>query len=83
VFEVVFVGRAREVYDTLPDADLAEVNAIVDRIEADPWGDDEVLFTVVLAGEVMGIYDDGRWEVAFRVVEDAFLEVVGLSKLAS
>lgn len=83
MFEVVITGQARSVYDALQDTDLAQVNAIIDRIESDPWGDDEVMFTVVLAGEVMGVFDDGHWEVAFRVVDDAFIEVVGLSKIDS
>lgn len=81
MFEAVIRGQARLVYDALAGVDLAEVNAIIDRIEADPWGDDEVIFTVILASQVMGVYDDGQWEVAFQVIDDAFVEVVGLSKL--
>ena len=81
MFEAVIRGQARPVYDALTGTDLAQENAIIGRIEADPWGDDEVIFTVTIGGEVVGVYDDGRWEVAFQLVDDAFIEVVGLSKL--
>jgi hypothetical protein len=54
-------GRA--VYDALPDADLAAINAIISRLEADPWEDEETMLTIVLAGEVMGVNDDSRWEL--------------------
>jgi hypothetical protein len=37
--------------------------------------------TLTFGGRTLGICDDGRWEVAYRVVDDQFIEIVGISRL--
>ena len=83
MFEAVIVEQARGQYDTLLGEDLAQINDIIRRLEHEHWGDEESKFAVVLVGEVMGIYDDGQWEVAYRIVDDRFVEIIGLSKLGN
>jgi hypothetical protein len=28
-----------------------------------------------------GVYDDGRWEVAYRILDDRFIEIVGIHRI--
>ena len=41
------------------------------------------MFTAVLAGRVVGLYDDGRWEIAYQLVDDRFIEIVGISRIGA
>ena len=31
----------------------------------------------------MGVYDDDRWEVVYRIVDDRFIEVLGISRVGA
>lgn len=82
MFEAVFTPDARTVYDALSDTDQAEVDAVIRLLEIDPQADDETTVSVTLGGIGFGVYDDGRWEIVFRVLDDRFIEVIGISRVS-
>jgi hypothetical protein len=63
--------------------DQAEVDRIITLLELNPWSDDISKFTAVLERWAAGVYDDGRWEVIYRVVDDRFIEVVGMTRITA
>ena len=82
MFEAVFLGRSRRQYDALTWREQAEVDQIIRLIELDPRVDNLRTFVYLHEGSVMRIYDDGRWQIAYRVVEDRYVEVYGITRLA-
>ena len=81
MFEAVFVPSVRAIYDRLSAIDQAEINAIIRLIEADPWPDGATKYAVTIGPQAGGAYADGRWEVVYRVVDDRFVEVIGISRV--
>jgi len=82
VLETIFDPEVRPNYMALPDAERTDLDRVLRLLELNPWGDDVTKFTAVIRGQPVGVYDDGRWEVAYRIVDDRFLEVVGFTRLA-
>lgn len=80
MFEAVLLPEAEKGRDLLDSADRAEVNRIIRLLELDPWSDDETKATITLGGIGFGVYDDGRWEVVYRVLDNRFIEVAGISR---
>ncbi|MGH2584883.1 MAG: hypothetical protein ACRDJE_08220 [Dehalococcoidia bacterium] len=81
MFEAILLPEARAARDLLNDEDRIEVNSIIQILELNPWTDDITKFTVVINDVGLGVYDDGRWEVVYRVVDDRFIEVIGISHI--
>lgn len=81
MFEAVFLPRARAVYAALSADDRAAVDRITRLIESDLWADGETKFTSLLDRWAAGVYDDGRWEVVYRILNDRSIEVVGISRI--
>jgi hypothetical protein len=51
------------------------------RLEADPWADDNTKFTGLVGRWAAGVFDDGRWELVYRIVDNRFIEIVGISRI--
>ena len=83
MYEAVFLDEARAAYDALTAGDREEVDRILERLESDPHGDDVTTFIVRLTGYIAGVYDDGHWEVVYRVVDARFIEVVGIARIGA
>lgn len=83
MFEAFFPPPVRSAYDSLPDPDKADIDRIVGLLELNPWGDDMIKYALTLGRQTAGIYDDGRWEVVYRVVDDRFIEILGFSRIPS
>ena len=81
MFEAVFVPSARAIYDRLGAMEQAEIDTIVRLIEADPWPDGATKFAVTIGLQAGGAYADGRWEVAYRVVDSRFIEIIAISRV--
>lgn len=81
MFAAIFVTEARAVYDQLSGDDQAEVDGIIRLLELNPWADDTTKFTTVIGRWAVGVYDDNRWEVVYRVVDDRFIEVIGFTRI--
>jgi hypothetical protein len=82
VLEAVFTPEARAKHGALNADERADLDRILRQLELNPWRDGVTKFTVFVRGQLVGVYDDGAWEVAYRVVDDRFLEVVGFTRLA-
>jgi hypothetical protein len=82
VFEAVFTSEARADRARLGPDEREEVNSIVARLEQQPRSNDETQFTVDMPEWTAGVYDDGRWEIVYRILDDRFIEVVGIRRIA-
>jgi hypothetical protein len=83
VFETVLTPEARADYDRLHPDDQAEVDSILDRLERQPGSNDQTQFTVEMPDWTAGVYDDGRWECVYRILDDRFVEVIGIKRIDS
>jgi hypothetical protein len=81
VFETVLLPEARAARDALSHAERADVDRVLRLLELNPWADGVTRFTLVLGGVGMGVYDDERWEIVYRILDDRFIEVVGISRI--
>ena len=81
MFEAVLLPEARAVRDALREEDRADINRIVRLLELNPWADGTVKFTMSIGRWAAGVYDDGRWEVVYRVIDERFIEVIGMSRI--
>jgi fumarate hydratase subunit beta len=77
VLETVIDPEVRDRYLTLTDEERDDLDRVLQLLELNPWTDNVTKFTATFRGRAVGIYDDGRWEVAYRLVDDRFLEIVG------
>ena len=82
MFEAVFAPRARSHYDGLSADEQAQIDEIVHLLESDPWADEETKVVGNMGRWAAGVYDDGRWEVVYRVLDDRFIEIVGISRIS-
>jgi len=83
VFESILLPDARAERDALKDAERAQVNMIIRLLELDPWGDGETKFTTTMENWVAGVYDDGRWELVYRILDSRFIEIIGFRRINS
>jgi hypothetical protein len=82
VFEAILLPDARRARDRLAEVDRREVNRIIRLLELNPWADNTTKFVVNLGQDIAGVYDDNRWEVVYRIVDDRFIEVIGISRIS-
>jgi hypothetical protein len=81
VFETVLLPEARAVRDALNEEDRADVDRITHLLEINPWADDATKFTAAIGQRTVGVYDDGRWEMVYRIVDDRFIKVLGITRI--
>jgi hypothetical protein len=81
VFEAILADEARAAYDGLTDEDRTEVDRIIRLLEINPWTDDATKFATYIGRWAAGVYDDDRWEVVYRIVDDRFIDVIGISRI--
>jgi hypothetical protein len=81
MFEAVLTDEARAFYEHLTMSKREDLDRILHALEADPSGSAETTALATLGGIGFGVYDDGHWEVMFRVLDDRFIEVVGISRI--
>lgn len=81
MFEAILLERARDAYDALSGEDQADVDRVLRLLELNPWTDDVTRFTAVINDVGVGVYDDDRWEIVYRVVDERFIEVIGISRI--
>lgn len=80
MFEAVSRGGARAAYDQLDLVERAAVDHIIRLIEIGPYVDDARRITVAVPPLVLNAYDDGIWQVTYRVV-DPFIEIYGINRI--
>jgi hypothetical protein len=79
MFEAVSRGGARAAYDSLDLVERTEVDHIIRLIEIGPYADDAHRMTVAVPPLVLCAYDNGTWQVTYRVV-DPFIEIYGINR---
>ena len=82
MFEAILLPAARAAYDRLSGDEQADVDRIIRLLELNPWADDTTKFTTTIGRRTAGVYDDDRWELVYRIVDDRFIEVLGISRVA-
>ncbi len=81
MFETAFSPEIRVFYDRLEPHEQAQLDQIVRLLELNPWSDSPSKTTVNMGRWAAGVYDDGRWEVVYRVVDDRFIKIVGIGRI--
>jgi hypothetical protein len=80
VFEAVSRGGARAAYGRLDAFERAEVDHIIRLIELGPYVEDDRKITVIVSPLVLNAYDNGTWQITYRVV-DPFVEIYGIARV--
>ncbi|MBI2760130.1 MAG: hypothetical protein HYX51_01725 [Chloroflexi bacterium] len=83
MFEVIYLPAARATRESLSEGERADVDRIVRLIEINPWADDTTKFAVRIGRWMAAVYDDDYWEIVYRVVDDHFVEIVGINRVGS
>ena len=52
------------------------------QLEQQPRSNDETQFTVEMPEWTAGVYDDGRWGIVYCILDDRFIEIVGIKRIA-
>jgi hypothetical protein len=81
VFEAILRGRARSSRDQLLDAHTEDLDTTIARIEEVPWLDGRTKFELPVPPLILWMYRDGVWRIAYRVVDDAFIEIYHVQRL--
>ena len=81
MFEHILLGRSREQYDALVSDEQDQVDAIIRELERDPWRDGRRKVELVVAPVVISLWDDGRWRISYRVVDNRFVEVYAIRRI--
>jgi hypothetical protein len=79
MFEAVSRGGARAAYDQLDHFERAEVDHIIRLIELAPHVADAHRISVVVPPLVLSAFDNGTWQITYRVV-DPFIEIYGIQR---
>ncbi|MGH2603637.1 MAG: hypothetical protein ACRDJ9_30160 [Dehalococcoidia bacterium] len=79
MFEAVFRGGARISYECLDVFDRAEIDHIIRLIELNPYLDGVHKIEIVIAPLVLQAYDNGTWQITYRIVEP-FIEIYGVKR---
>jgi hypothetical protein len=79
MFEAVFRGGARASYERLDILDRAEVDHIIRLIELNPYLDGVHKIEIVVAPLVLQAYDNGTWQITYRIAEP-FIEIYGVDR---
>lgn len=81
LFEHVFLGGAPAQYDALNAEDQEDVDRAIRLLESDPRHDGVTKRDLPLPPIIISIYDDGRWRISYRVVDDRFLEIYAINRV--
>lgn len=81
MFEIALLPEARAALDALNEADQGDVARVLRLLELNPWQDGVVKFVMIVGGVGVGVYDDYRWEIVYRILDERFIEVVGISRV--
>ena len=81
MFETVYVGRFRAQFEALPPADQVEVKGIIRLLELDPQVDGVHKVEFPVLPVILRAYDNGIWRIAYRVVDDRFVELYAVSRI--
>ena len=80
MFEAVFLPTARAQRDLLYDAERAGLEQVIHFIETDPWVDIVLTFPLLVGSVVLSLYEDRRWLVSYRVVDNRFVEIYAIAR---
>ncbi len=51
-------------------------------LELDPWIDGVRKFDLLVPPIVLLVYDDGRWRISYRVVDNHFVEIYAINRVS-
>ena len=74
MLEPIFVGSARREYEALSPTDQSEINAVTRLLELDPWVDNVRKTNLSTPSITLILYEDERWRLLYRVVDERFIE---------
>ncbi len=57
------------------------MDRILEDLERQPGFDERTRITFDMPDWTAGIYDDGRWEIVYRIVDNRFVEIVGIKPI--
>lgn len=80
MFEFVFVGRARRQYQSLSPEEQDEIDEVIRLLELDPWPDRIGKGQLAAPPLILNAYDDGRWQITYRVVDYRFIEIFAIAR---
>ena len=81
MYEAILVGGAIDAYRALSRFDWNEVDRLIRIIEMEPGIDDLHTVQVPVPPNLMTAYDSGTWRIVYRLVDDAFVEIWGISRI--
>ena len=81
MFEDILKGRSRAQRAALSLEDQQEVDRLINLIELDPWHDDVHKAAFDMPPVVISVYDNGTWRIAYRVADNAFIEVYAIGRV--
>ena len=81
-FEDYFMPPARRALDALSEIDQADVRRRVNLLCRDPWVDYDTKFPREGEGPERFIFDDGEWEMIYRVDEGWVVVILSLAPVS-
>jgi len=78
--EAIFRGDARRQFAALTEADQAEVQAIVSRLEIEPSINGRTIFEAHWPPLVLRVFDNSIWRIMFQVPDDATVAVFSIRR---
>lgn len=81
MFEAVYTPVYRIQRAGLGSDQQDDLDRTVRLLELDPHIDGVTKFRAVAGGEVVSLYDDDRWQIVYRIVDDRFLEMLGVDRV--
>ncbi|MGE0545285.1 MAG: hypothetical protein AB7R89_34430 [Dehalococcoidia bacterium] len=81
MFEAILLGQSRAQRSALSAVERDEVDRLIGLIELDPWIDGVHKFSMVFEPIVLTVYDNRLWQIAYRVVDNRFVETYGIRRL--
>jgi hypothetical protein len=80
LFEHVFLGRARQQYEALSAEEQEDLDRAIRLLESDPTHDGATKRDLPVPPIIISLFDDGRWRISYRVVDDRFLEIYAIGR---
>lgn len=81
VFEAWLSPAARRYRERLSESERAEIDQIINLIELDPAIDGRYIFLFKPANQTYALYDNNRWRITFRIVEQRVIDVAAISRV--
>ena len=82
MFEAILLSRPRRYQGRLSNEDRMDLDRLIYFLELDPWIDGVFKTPLAVSGGSLTLFEDKRWRVAYQVVDDAFVLVYAISKVA-